>query len=131
MIRVLLIDDDETLRGVIKMSLNSFGFDVTEAGDGRVGVNLAKSTPFDVVVTDLIMPGQEGIETITILRRELPHLPVIAMSGGLPNSALYLEIAAKIGARRVLGKPFAMADLRTAITEIVQPAKPAAPAAPA
>jgi DNA-binding response OmpR family regulator len=128
MTRVLLIDDDEALRAVIKMSLVASGFEVVEAGDGRAGVSLAKSKPFDVVVTDLIMPGQEGIETITILRRELPQLPIIAMSGGLPNSALYLEIAAKIGARRVLGKPFAMADLRTAITEVVAGPKPTTPA---
>jgi DNA-binding response OmpR family regulator len=117
--KVLLIDDDEVLRGVIKLSLTAFGFDVTDASDGRAGVNLAKTMPFDVVVTDLIMPGQEGIETIGILRRERPHLPVIAMSGGLPNSPLYLDIAAKIGARKVLGKPFPMADLRAAIVEVL------------
>lgn len=121
--RVLLIDDDDVLRGVIKLSLTAFGFQVTEASDGRAGVNLAKTTPFDVVVTDLIMPGQEGIETIGILRRDLPHLPVIAMSGGLANSPLYLEIAGKVGALKVLEKPFQMTDLREAILQVAQPAE--------
>lgn len=122
MLRILLIDDDDTLRHVIAMALSSYGYEVVEAAEGGEGVNLARSAPFDVVVTDLIMPGQEGIETITILRREFPVLPIIAISGGLPNSKLYLEIAKKIGARRILAKPFSIADLRSAIAAVLPPA---------
>jgi DNA-binding response OmpR family regulator len=126
--RILLIDDDATLRKVMAMAMTLHGHVVVQAGDGREGVKLARSEPFDVVITDLIMPGQEGIETIGILRREFPPLPIIAISGGLPNSKLYLDIAHKIGAQRVLAKPFAMADLQSAICAVFPATPPPAAA---
>lgn len=127
--RILLIDDDDTLRGLIAMSLVSEGHEVVEAANGREGVALARAQSFEVVITDLIMPDQEGIETIGILRKEQPGVPVIAISGGLPNSQFYLQIAQKIGAQRVLGKPFALLELQNAIREVLAGQPP--PSAPA
>lgn len=124
MSRILLIDDDEALREVLAMSLTSDGHEVVSASDGREGVELLQQGQFDLVITDLIMPGQEGIETITILRQDYPTLPVIAISGGLPNSELYLQIAQKIGAKRILAKPFALSDMRSAIIEVLGPRDP-------
>ena len=124
MARILLIDDDEALRGVIALSLANAGHDVIQALDGRQGVELSRVSSFDIVVTDLVMPQQEGMETIAILRREQPNLPIIAISGGLPNSDLYLEIAGKIGARRVLQKPFAVSALIAIISEVLAPPRP-------
>jgi DNA-binding response OmpR family regulator len=127
MSRILLIDDDNALRGVIALSLAHAGHEVIQALDGRQGVDLARVASFDVVVTDLIMPHQEGMETISILRKEQPHLPIIAISGGLPNSELYLQIAEKIGAKQVLAKPFAMTTLLTAIGELLAGSNPPPP----
>ena len=87
-------------------SLVNAGQKVVEASDGRHGCELARSLSVDIVLSDLVMPVQEGVETILTLRRERPKLPIIAMSGGVTNSRLYLDIAHKIGARRILPKPF-------------------------
>ena len=106
MATILLIDDDELLRGALVQSLVNAGHKVIEASDGRQGCELARSMSVDLVLTDLVMPVQEGVETIMTLRRERPRLPVIAMSGGVTNSKLYLDIAGKIGAKRMLPKPF-------------------------
>ena len=106
MATILLIDDDDLLRGALMQSLVNAGHKVIEASDGLQGCELARSMPVDIVLTDLVMPVQEGVETILTLRRERPKLPIIAMSGGVTNSRLYLDIAGKIGARRMLPKPF-------------------------
>lgn len=119
MARILIIDDDDLLRGVLSKALVHGGHHVVQAADGRQGVDLARVTPVDIVITDLIMPVQEGVETIVTLRREMPALPIIAMSGGASHSGLYLEIAEKIGARRVLGKPFTPKQLLEAVDEVL------------
>jgi DNA-binding response OmpR family regulator len=119
MASILLIDDDEMLRGVLAKALTHGGHNVIQAGDGRQGVELARVAPIDIVITDLIMPVQEGVETIMTLRRERPALPIIAMSGGASNSKLYLDIAGKIGARRVLAKPFTPKELLETIERVL------------
>ena len=78
MATILLIDDDDLLRGALVQSLVNAGHHVIEASDGLQGCELARSMPVDIVVTDLVMPVQEGVETILTLRRERPKLPVIA-----------------------------------------------------
>lgn len=119
MARILIIDDDELLRGVLAKALAHGGHSVIQASDGRQGVELARVTSVDLVISDLIMPVQEGVETIMTLRRERPQLPVIAMSGGASNSKLYLDIAGKIGAKRVLSKPFTPKQLLDVIGEVL------------
>ncbi len=126
MAQILLIDDDNSLRGVLAKSLGYAGHTVIQASDGQQGIELARVAHVDLVITDLIMPGQEGVETIVQLRREQPRLPIIAISGGLTNSTLYLEIAAKIGAKRVLPKPFTPQELIAAIDEVFATEPPAA-----
>ena len=117
MAKILLIDDDEALRSVLSKALGHSGHTVVQAGDGQQGVDLARTTTIDLVVTDIIMPVQEGVETILQLKRERPHLPIIAISGGASHSALYLDIARKIGAKRILPKPFTPQELLTLISE--------------
>jgi DNA-binding NtrC family response regulator len=73
----------------------------------------------DIVLTDLVMPVQEGVETILMLQRERPKLPIIAMSGGVTNSKLYLDIAGKIGAKRMLPKPFTPKSLVSLIEQVL------------
>ncbi|MEO5960283.1 MAG: response regulator [Opitutaceae bacterium] len=128
MARILVIDDDDLLRGVLAKALSLRGHTITEAADGKEGVERARITELDLVITDLVMPVQEGLETIVTLRREQPELPVIAMSGGATNSKLYLEIAGKIGARRILPKPFTPKRLVELIDEILAAGSPKAKA---
>jgi DNA-binding response OmpR family regulator len=119
MATILLIDDDDLLRGALVQSLVNAGHQVIEASDGLQGCELARSMPVDIVITDLVMPVQEGVETILTLRRERPKLPVIAMSGGVTNSKLYLDIAGKIGAKRMLPKPFTPKALIVLIEQVL------------
>jgi DNA-binding response OmpR family regulator len=119
MARILLIDDDDLLRGVLAKALTHAGHEILQASDGKMGVEISRVTTVDLVITDLVMPVQEGVETIVVLRREQPKLPVIAMSGGATNSKVYLDIAGKIGARRVLSKPFTPKELVQSIDEVL------------
>jgi DNA-binding response OmpR family regulator len=119
MATILLIDDDDLLREALSQSLVNAGHKVIEASDGLKGCELARSLSVDLVITDLVMPVQEGVETILTLRRERPKLPIIAMSGGVTNSKLYLDIAGKIGARRMLPKPFYPRDLVALVAQVL------------
>ena len=119
MATILLIDDDEMLRTVLAMALDMVGHVVLQAENGQKGMELLRTTSVDIVITDLVMPVQEGVETIVKLRRERPSLPVIAISGGVPNSYLYLDLASKIGAKRILAKPFLPRQLVALIEELL------------
>ena len=116
MSRILLIDDDEAFRSILKVSIQQMGHSVVEAKDGREGIALYDPEMFDVVITDLIMPDTEGIETIMALRKTNPEIKIIAMSGGgRVTSVDYLQIARQVGAKRILPKPFLYDDMREAI----------------
>ena len=91
-------------------------YEVVAAADGNKGLRLYREDPTDLVVTDIIMPEKEGIETIIDLRREFPEVKIIAMSGGghgKPDS--YLHMAKGLGAQRTLTKPFGKKELLEAI----------------
>lgn len=127
MARILIIEDDEPLRAVLAGALAHAGHVVLEAAEGRAGCTVVATSPCDLVLTDLIMPGQEGIETIMQLRQHHPTLPVIAMSGGSHHAKSYLGIAAKLGVRSTLSKPFTLADLNRAIDAALAGAPRTAP----
>lgn len=116
---VLVIDDDDMVRSLIVHALTGARYTVIEAADGQAGLSLARANSVDLVVTDLVMPVQEGVETIMTLRRERPRLPIIAISGGVTNSRLYLDIAGRIGARRILAKPFTPKELIQLIEQVL------------
>ena len=116
--RILIIDDDDTLRGIIAKSLTHAGHTVTQANNGRKGVAQFRAEPTDLVITDLVMPEQEGMETIKILHRDFPQTPIIAMSGGLDGSPLYLDLTRRLGATITLTKPFTLQQLKGAVDQI-------------
>lgn len=120
---VLVIDDDDIVRGLLVRALTGARYTVIEAADGQEGLARARSHTPDIVVTDLVMPVQEGVEIIMTLHRERPRLPIIAISGGVTNSKLYLDIAGKIGARRILPKPFTPKELIHLIEQVLEEAK--------
>lgn len=107
MARVLLIDDEELVVIVLRNALLAAGHEVITAADGDQGLRALRRHPVDIIVTDIIMPGKEGIETILEIRRLSPTIPIIAMSGGgISAGRVYLESAARLGATRTLPKPF-------------------------
>jgi CheY-like chemotaxis protein len=120
MARILVIDDDSSVRAMIKGALSDEGYEVMEAADGKAGLKCYQNSPADLVITDLIMPEKEGIETIMDLRREFPEVKIIAISGGSRyGSDSNLRLAERLGAIRTLAKPFKIPDLLEAVREVL------------
>lgn len=111
MAEILLIEDNEAVRSIIAKFLVSGGHAVREAANGVEGMAKYGAQQPALVVTDLFMPEQEGIETIRELRRKDPQLPIIAVSGEMEADGLYLKAATALGATAALAKPFAKSDL--------------------
>ena len=112
MARILVIDDEELARFTVKDFLEGAGHDVVEARDGEEGVNFQKAHPFDLIVTDIIMPKKEGVEAIIEIKQDNPGVKVIAISGGGRTRNMdFLQLAKQFGADRVLAKPFSEAEL--------------------
>jgi len=108
MAKILLIEDDEALRLLLNIFLESTGHEVNMVGNGMGAVASFRVSVPDLVVTDIVMPEKDGIETIMHLRKEYPAVKIIAMSGGgsRPDAQNYLEVAKKLGANHALTKPF-------------------------
>lgn len=119
MAKILLIDDDEDLRPMLVKFLKERGHEMCEAANGREGLELIANGPVDLVITDLVMPEQEGVETIRSLRADYPAVRVIAISGLTRRSDFYLKLAAKFGADRTLLKPFALENLGLAVDQVL------------
>jgi len=110
--RILVVDDDEQVREILRMWLEKAGFTVYEAEDGKGGVEVHRKTPVDMLICDLIMPGQEGIETITQFKNQFPKVGIIAISGGGQiGPDYYLPIASSLGAWKVYRKPLSIANM--------------------
>jgi two-component system, chemotaxis family, chemotaxis protein CheY len=107
---ILIIDDDPDTREVMKSTLEGAGHEVILASDGRAGVKLYRDRRTDLVITDLFMPNQEGLETIKQMRIEFPDSRIIAMSGR-PTSGTMLAVAQRLGANAALQKPFLPEEL--------------------
>jgi DNA-binding response OmpR family regulator len=113
---VLVIDDDADVRAFLQSLLESEGYEVAAAADGREGLALQRSKPSEIVVTDIFMPGKEGIETIFELHREFPQTKIIVMSGGPSKKGVdYLAVALELGAAKSLKKPFGPLELIDAV----------------
>ena len=107
MARILIIDDEELVRASLRKILQTIPHDVTDTGNGENALTWHRSNPFDLVITDIIMPEKEGIEIIIELKTNFPDLPIIAISGGGPDRHIqYLESAKAFGVEHVLAKPF-------------------------
>ena len=113
MAHVLIVEDEEGVRRVIKRILSGAGYDVSEAANGKEAVSICKrNNPPDLIITDIIMPDKEGLETIQEIKDASADIKIIAISGGGQSGPLtYLEIAKKLGADATLGKPFLPQDL--------------------
>lgn len=109
---------------MLRQLLLHHGHAVVEARDGREGLILFKAGHPDLVITDLVMPETEGFEVLTELRKHLPRVKIIVITGGvLGKAADYLEMALHLGADKVLAKPFPHAVLLAAVNELIPPAE--------
>lgn len=119
-LRVMVIDDDPLVRETIRNILAMKKIEVVEACDGEEGLEIFARTPVPVVITDLLMPGKEGIETISELRRISPETKIVAISGGgATNNLTFLELARKMGATKTLSKPFRPKELIDIIEAVI------------
>jgi DNA-binding response OmpR family regulator len=119
-VRILIIDDDPQILDILGQILEREGHQVVAALNGKEGLKLYRENPTDLIITDLIMPDKEGIETIMELRRDFPDVKIIAISGGGHNHAdQYLSMALKFGVQRTFAKPVARAELLKAVRELL------------
>ena len=118
--RVLIIDDDDQVRKLMSMMLEREGYQVDQLNDGLNAYRQYRANPYDVVITDIIMPEKEGLETIMEIRRDFPECKVIAISGGGRISpADCLSMAKRLGAAYTFSKPFERAELLDAVRRLV------------
>ena len=114
MATILIIDDEELIRALLRTTLEAAGYEVMEAPNGRIGLELYRHRPTDLIITDIVMPELNGLDVLLELTRQFLHAKVIAISGvgGEKND---LDVAKLLGARRTLQKPFSMSKLLDAV----------------
>mgnify|MGYP000043960410 CR=1 FL=1 len=118
--RILVIDDDDLTRATIRDMLETSGYEVDEAENGSDGVLKQQDRPFDLIVTDVLMPDKDGIETIIDLKRGYPNLRIIAISGGgTTGNLVFLEMSTRFGADKMLAKPFSNLQLLDAVESLL------------
>jgi DNA-binding response OmpR family regulator len=120
-IRLLVIDDDELVRATLVDMLQTAGFEVVTAANGRIGIELLETTSVAAIITDILMPEQEGLETIREARRRHPAIRILAISGGGaggPEIQL-LRFAQNFGADLALSKPFTASQLVSAVRTLL------------
>lgn len=117
---ILIVDDEKDLREMIKISLLRRKFTVYEAENGKDAINHFKPSITDLVITDLIMPDEDGLKVIIKLRELKPQIKIIAISGGgKAGPGSYLNLAKALGANAIFSKPFSINDLISKIEELL------------
>ena len=123
MARILLVEDEDGVRKASKRALSMAGHDVSSAANGQEAIDQNDFTAFDVLVTDLIMPEKEGLETMRMARFKNPDIKVVAISGATPpgdgSLSHYLVLAQRMGAGRVVPKPFELDILIQAVEDLI------------
>ncbi|MFO7554909.1 MAG: response regulator [Desulfobacterales bacterium] len=118
---ILIIDDDDQFRVMLRKLIERNGYEVIDASGGQEGIKLYRENPTDLIITDLIMPDKDGIETIQELKQNFPDVKIIAISGGgRLDPQGYLYLAKMLGAQRTLTKPIELPELLKAIEELLK-----------
>ncbi len=128
MARILVVDDDAAVQMTVRLLLERAGHSVVTADNGRKGLALCQSGEFDLLFLDIFMPGMDGFETMRMVRRQQPQLPIIVISGRpispeADSAPDFLTMAIKLGAVSSLQKPFRPADLLAAVTGCLEAAR--------
>lgn len=120
MARILLIDDEDLVRYSLRMFLETEGYEVDEAVDGVDGLEKLRAVPYDLLITDIVMPRKEGMETILEVREAAPDLKILAISGGGPAGSFnYVEMARQCGADQFIAKPFTDKEFLQAVHDLL------------
>jgi hypothetical protein len=114
--RILIADDESGVRDFLRAALEKDGYQVVEAADGKQALQTARLGQVDLALVDLVMPEQEGIETIAAMRKEMPGIRIVAMSGAFQGQ--YLEVARRLGADETLAKPFTAEQACAKVAEV-------------
>ncbi|MCK4670992.1 MAG: response regulator [Candidatus Aegiribacteria sp.] len=120
MASILIVDDDSMVRKMLVKVFQNENYLTLEASDGNSALRIFRDETIDVVITDIVMPDMEGIETIRELRKINPDVKIIAFSGGgslSPDG--YLKIAASMGAKYTFQKPFDIKELKKAVKKLL------------
>ena len=121
MARILLIEDDEKFRKMLVLLLSSSGHEVIDAEDGKKGMRAFGQSAFDLVITDIFMPEQDGLEVVRHLGKQTGDVKILVISGGgLEGTFQYLEYAEKFGADKTLIKPFENHELLDAVNTLLE-----------
>jgi DNA-binding response OmpR family regulator len=115
MARILVIDDKVLIRHMLRQTLERAGYEVVTAHNGHAGLQHYRYMPTELVITDLEMPEQDGLETIRVLQHDFPKVKIIAISGRSGS----LSRAKELGVQRTFQKPFGMQELLAAVHELV------------
>ncbi|SRR6266545_708578 len=122
MARILVIDDQESIRRVVRRALEQEGHEVLDASDGEMGMAVLARHSADLVITDIFMPGQDGIVTLREIRKRFPAIKVIVMSGGDSTGTLDLRQDAEfLGAEKSLQKPFTTREIVESVRSVLGP----------
>lgn len=117
---ILVVDDEEGVRGFIRRALEAAGHRIVEAADGKQALHVFRRERPDLVITDIIMPDCDGIETIVVMKDEDPQVKILAVSGGGRAHRMdLLELAPRAGADAVLEKPFRHAQLLECVAPLL------------
>lgn len=117
---VLIIDDEASVRAMVKQMLEKEGYTVEEAENGETGLRFVAHNPVDLAIVDIFMPEKDGLGVILELREKFPHVRIIAISGGSRRGPDYLSIAQKLGAQYTLAKPFERQELVSAVGSVLR-----------
>ena len=116
---ILLIEDNDSVRTVLRDALELAGHTVIEARNGAEGVDLFPQAGAGLVITDIVMPDKDGLDVLAALREQVPPVNIIAISGATDSAEDYLDLAHRMGAVKVLLKPFSIAALIAAVDEVL------------
>lgn len=117
---ILIIEDDPAVRRMMVRILAQAKYEIIEAGNGEEGLKMFLAHRPDIIITDLLMPEKEGIETIREIRRTAPTVPILAASGGGDTrNMMFLDLAKALGADEVLSKPFRAEELITTVARML------------
>jgi DNA-binding response OmpR family regulator len=120
--RILVIDDDPSIRRPLQIALSKAGYQVIESGDGHEAMRLWREQGVDLVITDIHMPDKDGLEVIRELRKLSPSTPIIAMTdGGMSKHMELLQDAKAFGALQTIAKPFRLEEMLAVVNQELKP----------
>ena len=114
---VLIVEDETRIRELLSRKMEQCGYRVSEAQDGKEAIRILGEEEVDLVISDIMMPEQDGLEVIMHLKKEHPEIQIIAISA--PGNEVFLNSAKALGASRVFQKPFGLDEIARAVQELI------------